>query len=303
MRFDRSPIIGFGCLGFIIEVAEMPFTTVDLDGRPPAASIPVDASVAGAGFRNRWPLWWGSLGSDPGAGEDLVEQLVVKAHWRHSRAIETGILTKEAPGRMVIEQGSRFEVVVVAEVNAATIDTNADVPVAVLRRYPFAAADTPLKPAIPLVLGPVNQTEISPPIIKAIAIDVINDLTGLGVHQVAVHGDGDALAILDLDASGVAMISELPLPLAEEVVVGVIDERDRALGEGNPLRHEGEPFMRGRETGEGFMAETGNVVSLTLIVCEPSQGIKRVLNLLSSWILLKRPTDINPEKSKWRVFT
>ena len=85
---------------------------------------------------------------------------------------------------------------------------------------------------------------------------MIDDLAGLGVHQEAVHGDGDAFAILDLDTGGVAVVGALPLPLAEEVVISVIDERDGALGEGNPLRH-GENLWLGGEMGEGVVAETG----------------------------------------------
>ena len=79
-----------------------------------------------------------------------------------------------------------------------------------------------------------GEAQIGASVVEPVAVDVVDLQVRRGVHDEAVHLQGDAPAVDAHVVHGVAAVTETPAAdLGEAGIVGVVHQRGRALGQGD----------------------------------------------------------------------
>ena len=79
-------------------------------------------------------------------------------------------------------------------------------------------------------------------VVEFVVIEVVDVELAWGIEQDTMQIDDDAFAVEGFRADSVAFVVASPLPLAEEGIIGIIDEREgRTVGKEEWLGHEEYP--------------------------------------------------------------
>ncbi len=151
------------------------------------------------------------------------------------------IFAEEVPCRSIVEKGGGLCIGVVAEMEPCTIHPNAHVPLlyAAMPAHTLVAAGTESGLlAVLLVLIERDQAQIFMPAVEPIAVDMVDALAGLGVHDMAMEVDESLGPTLALEATCIPAANVEPLPLAEVCEIRFIDESGLAACEGYSFGHE-----------------------------------------------------------------
>ena len=81
------------------------------------------------------------------------------------------------------------------------------------------------------VLGSGCESEIVSPVVEVVSVDMVNPSVGRCIHNDASHIKLNALFINRDHPSRPALFSEIPLPLAKPIEVGIIDNSKLSFGQ------------------------------------------------------------------------
>jgi hypothetical protein len=133
--------------------------------------------------------------------------------------------TKQPDGGGIIDQCSRFQRLMMSQMDIATIFLDARVPLAVLVHHALESGGViPEHPSVHEVLLYRQHAQIVAGVVEAIMVDVVNDETGGRLHDFTMQAEEHFLALYAGTSDDIAFGVETPLILGDPAIILVIDQ-------------------------------------------------------------------------------